>query len=206
MADYVTVAVLKDFMGEPNSTFDAALGLAVTAASRAIDRWCERPVNGFVGQTQTRYYDVVSSSGPLDLDPLTSITSLATDDEADGTYGTVWTASDYQLLPLNAAADGLPYTQVRTTPTGDYAFPVGPNLLKIIGVFGEVASTTTPPPSIQHATMLVAHRLFQRRKSALGLDSSAVELGGTSRTIPSLDPDVKALLVQGGYMVTWGVV
>jgi hypothetical protein len=58
------------------------------------------------------------------VDDLQSITTLKTDADGSGVFGVTWTASDYQLNPLNGLAGGIttPYTQVRAI--GEYLFPI----------------------------------------------------------------------------------
>lgn len=213
MTDYVDIKTVKRRLAISDASWDTDLQLLVTMASRAIDRWCKRADNGFVGQAQTRVYDVPAPAAPdrgalgyeswattIDIEPLLSLTSVSTDQDGDGMYEAVWDASEYTLLPMNAPLDGRPYTQIRShdwTSLGGKRFPTGQARLQIVGMWGE---STAVPPLIAEAAFLIAARAFERRKQPYGLVQDMVS--GTAR-IPSVDPDVDRMLCKAGYCVTW---
>lgn len=230
MADYCTLASLKSRVGIADTTHDAVLAEEITAASRAIDRWCSRPDNGFVAQTGTRYLDVPATAfgalrpAPLqsnyttdafsgvylpsrqgaviDLPPLLSVTSVKTDPTGDGSFSTTWLATDYDLLPLNAPLDGNPYRAIRARQNGTQRFVVGPKTLQIVGSWGEAA---TVPPAVNRACLLYAYRLFKRNETPYGvINDFTAEAGGAVR-IPSMDPDIKQLLFEAGYLEVWAI-
>jgi len=212
VTDYTTTDVVKRRLAISDAAWDTDLKLLVTMASRAIDRWCGRPDNGFIGQVQTRIYDVPAPAAPdrgplgyetmsqtVDLDPLLAITTVAPDLDGDGVYETVWAPGDYTLLPINASLNGRPYDQIRShdwTSLGGKRFPTGQARLQLVGTWGESVDV---PPLIAEATFLVTSRAFSRRKQPYGLteDTGA----GTSR-IPTVDPDVDRLLYAAGYKST----
>jgi hypothetical protein len=227
VTDYTTIDVVKRRLAINDSAWDIDLALLITVASRAIDRWCKRPDNGFVGTTETRTFDIPASlQGPqqftrdmtlagdlaagqvwtsdvvvVPVDPLLSVTTLKTDPTGDLSYGDTWTqGTDYDLLPINAALDGRPYRQVRALPNGTKAFPIGVRALQIAGVWGE--SVAVPPP-IAEATFLVASRAFSRRKQPYGLTE---DIGAGTSRIPSVDPDVDRYLCEAGYVNRWVMV
>ncbi|MCC6629956.1 MAG: phage head-tail connector protein, partial [Chloroflexi bacterium] len=137
---YTTLARLKARLGITDTTEDAALESLVEAVSRAIDDFCGRR---FYAATQTRYY-TANRSDRLLVDDLLSITTLKTDDDADGTFETTWTASDYLLAPYNAQQESQPqpYWRIESAPSGSYSFPVCvPRGVQIAGSWG-FASTT----------------------------------------------------------------
>jgi hypothetical protein len=195
VTDYTTIDVVKRRLAINDSAWDIDLALLITVASRAIDRWCKRPDNGFVGTTETRTFDIPASlQGPQqftrDMTPT-----------GDLSYGDTWTqGTDYDLLPINAALDGRPYRQVRALPNGTKAFPIGVRALQIAGVWGE--SVAVPPP-IAEATFLVASRAFSRRKQPYGLTE---DIGAGTSRIPSVDPDVDRYLCEAGYVNRWVMV
>lgn len=232
MTDYCTLTDLKQRANitDTNPGRDATLAAEITAASRAIDRWTRRGDNAFVATTATRYYDIpVAAFGPprqssyrqsfvvdqvsgvylpnyqqpvLDLDPLLAVTSVATDTAADGTYATTWAATDYDLLPLNAAADGQPYRHIRPRLGGKQYLPVGPGMLRIVGSWGEAA---TVPPVINRVCLLQAFRMFRRNDSPYGVINELVSAEGGAVRVPTLDPDIKRLLIDAGYIEVWAV-
>lgn len=222
MVNYVRLSVLKDRIGTPiNTDHDAMLEMIIQGVSRAIDRLCKRPTNAFVGTAAAvRVYDVegepapyfggwdlarsdAPSRQPAPAPPKigwwAAVTAVKTDDDGDGVYETTWATTDYELLPPNAAAEGRPYTHIRERRGGTKTLLAGANMLQITGTFGEVASATDPPDIIREATILMAHRLYERRKSALGRTAAPQEMGG-SIAITRIDPDVVLLLDECGYI------
>ena len=228
MTDYTDIATLKQRGFIQDTQHDTTLSALITAASRAIDRLCLRPDNGFVGQTQTRVYDVLpiiagpvhvvresgiygvgeftagvpqSTISVVDLDPLLSATSVATDEDGDGTFETMWSATgsppDYDLLPVNAALNGKPYRQIRNLIGGQRQFPVGERRLQIVGTWGEAVSA---PPVIAEATLLLAARWYERRTAPFGVSP---DMGAGSIKLPAIDPDIETMLCRAGYVDQW---
>lgn len=228
MADYCTLADLKARMGVNDTSHDAVLAKVITASSRAIDRWCNRPDNGFVASASVaRIYDVPNTlAGPLhfapdrnlyvtqvggmavpsyqqqvlDIDPAQSISQVAVDADGDGTFETIWAATDYDLLPLNAALDGDPYRQIRQRLGGAKSFVIGPRRLQLTGIWGE--STSVPAP-VEQACLMTAHRLFKRGDAPYGVIPELTAEGGVAVRIGAIDPDVKRLLASAGYIEEW---
>jgi hypothetical protein len=220
--DYVTSAELKDYVRIPEDDTDdeVQVALAVTAASRSIDRATGRQF-GAVASAQDRFYtaewhpgrhqrghsDLVFTIDPVaalvgrhghwavEIDDLMDDTGLTVsyDTNGDGTYPL--TVTDYRLTDINAAADGKPWTGLRFGPAADVA-----------GVeFGVKAHApwgwTAVPTTIKNATLLQASRLLSRRDSPYGVAGSP-EAGTEIRLLPKLDPDV-ALMVRSYYR-WWG--
>lgn len=180
MTDYATVDQLKERLNVVDTVDDALIARSLTAASRQVDGWCGRT---FAQVTATRFYDVADFDRVL-VDDLVSITTLATDDQTDRTYATIWDTADYDLDPSN----GPPYTQLRLSPRSARSFPVGRRTVRIAGVFGWPAI----PAEIGEATLLLAARLFKRKDAPMGVQMGKPEFGTLS--IPGKDPDVERLL------------
>jgi hypothetical protein len=193
MASYATVDELRGYIDASGSVnWTAAdsdnLELALDAASRWID---EKLDMQFVGTAGTRYY-TADWHDLLYIDDLVSLTTLKTDDDADGVYETTWAATDYTLEPRNAAAKNRPYRQIRIKENGDYSFPTSvENGVEVAGSFGYAA---TVPAPIKQATLLLAHRLWMRKDAIFGV-AGTPGLGVTvvQATITA-DADVMALL------------
>lgn len=182
---YIELAILKDAMKISDQTDDTRLEAVIEAVSRKIDEETHRR---FYAVSETRYFTALRSDELL-TDDLLSVTSLATDGNADRTYSTIWAATDYDLLPFNAALDAKPYTAIGLAPNGSYAFPAGTARgVKIAGSFGYA---TAAPPLVREACLIQACRLFLRPRAPFGLEGNA-EFGLVR--IIALDPDVKALL------------
>lgn len=164
---------------------DSELENVIEAASRAIDAHCKRRI---YAATETRYYSPVMYDW-LEVNDLLSVTTLKTDEDDDRTYENTWATTDYDLLPVNAALDGEPYTMIQITPDGDYTFPCGVKTVQIAGSFG-YASTT--PDEVNEACLILSTRLFKRRDAPFGV-AGTPDLGEL-RNIRIDDPDVISLL------------
>lgn len=182
---YCTLAQLKASLRITDSVDDDLLELAIEAASREIDSATERQ---FFPTSATRIYRP-RDSYIVEIDDLTTLTTLKTSSAADGNYDITWTTSDYQLEPLNGLAGGIPtpFTQIRAV--GDYTFPLdgGDATVQVVGSFG-FAST---PTAIKQATVLLASRIFKRNDSPLGVAGFG-DLGVVR--VSRLDPDIDAMI------------
>ena len=185
---YCTLAEIKASLNITDSVDDTALESAVTAASRMIDDYTERffYVNGSVGSPVTRYYTALDPY-TINIDDITHVSEIATDDNFDFTYGTVFATSDYMVEPINNPIKGWPYSRVLAI--GSYIFPYQlPQAVRIKGVWG----FTAVPAEVNMAALIQSSRLFGRRQSPFGIAGSP-DLG-TVRLFSRLDADVEVLL------------
>jgi hypothetical protein len=187
---YVTAEELRDQLGDAGSRLGSAqLDRAANAASRAVDRYCYRRFWRDVGLT-TRLFRV---DDPIVVwvDDISSRQGVVvkTDDDLDGTFGTTWSADEYQLEPLNAdgynASDTpTPYAFWRISAVGRGGlaariFPYSDRraVLSVTARFGWSAV----PDDVAEATMLLATRLFRRKDVPFGIaafgDSGVVRIG-----------------------------
>jgi Phage gp6-like head-tail connector protein len=186
---YCTLYQVKQALHISDTTDDALLELAIEAASREIDSYCQRV---FFQTTATRTFEP-QSSYVCEIDDLVSVTSVKT--STDNTWDTTWGASDYQLEPTNGIVGGLaqPYTRLRAV--GNNIFPYGifvqpmirPNTVQVVGVFGWSAI----PMDVRMACILMSLRLFKRYDSPLGIAGMG-DLGAIR--VSRVDSDVQALL------------
>ena len=187
---YTDLPSLRDKLGfEKSSTLkhDAALEKLIEAVSRWIDEHTKRR---FYAATETRYY-TATFHDDCTVDDLLSVTTLKTDDDGDGTFETTWTTSDYTLYPLNAALDGLPFTNIKTSVDGDQTFPRLQRGVEIAGSFGY---SSTTPKAIEQACLIGCMRVWERSKLIYGVVGGA-ELG-TIQVVSTLqqDGEIKAML------------
>ena len=185
---YCTLAELKASLNITDSVDDTALETAITAASRMIDDYTERffYVNGSVGSPVTRYYTAVDPY-TINIDDITTVSEVATDDNFDRTFGTVWSTTDYMVEPINNPIKSWPYNRVLAI--GSYIFPYQlPQSVRIKGVWGFSAI----PAEVNMATLIQSSRIFGRRQSPFGIAGSP-DLG-TIRLFSRLDADVEVLL------------
>lgn len=190
--DYATAAELAAYVRIGDTNDDVQLGLALTAASRAIDRTCRRQF-GKVAAATARYYtarvDAVTGRWAVDIDDLMTTTDLAiaVDTAADGTYPD--TLTDYTLTPRNAAADGEPWTTILVGPDATVAPSTLDGGVRVTAVWGWSAV----PDTIKQACLLQASRLLGRRDAPFGVAGSP-ESGAETRLLAKVDPDVAVLL------------
>jgi hypothetical protein len=183
---YSTLAQVKSALRITDNLDDSLLEMAIESASRAIDSYTNR--NFYNAGTAVRYY---APNGPLTVttDDMISLSSLETMSDTDDTFDTTWTATDYQLEPLNGVVDGItqPYTQIRAV--GDYTFLelAGEATVKVTGVWG----WTAVPIQVTQACVIQSSRIYKRLDSPLGIISGEL---GSMRVGSRIDPDVAQLI------------
>lgn len=201
--DYSTVGRTKDFLRIADDVDDVILGVAITAASRAIDRASGRQF-GLAASAHDRFYTAVwdrkKCKWVVEIDDLMTQVglTLAYDSAGDGTYATSIT-SGYAFYPLNAAADGRPWERIWIDPN-------------VIGRRSQIEPAvrmhaqpgwTAIPVSIEQATWLQVSRWHARRDAPFGVAGSP-ESGSEMRLLERLDPDVATSIRD--YRRVWGVV
>lgn len=189
---YATLDELIDWNGGDQIQDELKLENAITATSRGIDNHCQR--HFWQDVAAARYFDT-DDAYMLKLgafNDLVSITTLKTDENADGVFETTWAATDYQRLPLNlgAAPEAKPSRKIkaisgRTFPSPSCTGREG--LIEIVGTWGWAAV----PQNVFQACLIHASRIFKRKDSPEGVagwgDFGAIRVGKT-------DPDVLDLL------------
>lgn len=184
---YCTLAEVKAALRITDTIDDSLLEMSVESASRLIDGYANR---SFYSAGSASRYFVADNDFLTYIDDAVTITEIATDSSADGTYDIIWQASDYQLEPLNGRVDGLPAPYNAIRAIGDYTFPIwgGEGLVKVTGTWGFSAV----PVTVKQAAIIQASRIFKRLDSPLGVLSSP-DLGYI-RVSSRLDPDVAMLI------------
>jgi hypothetical protein len=185
---YTTLAEVKAALRITDTIDDSLLEMAIESASRLLDSYTARSF--YTQGSATARYFAADNDFVCQIDDATSITQVATDFSADGSYDTIWASTDYELLPLNGRIDGLavPYNGLRAIQ--DYTFPYlnGEGLVKVTGVWGWAAV----PIAIKQACIIQSSRIFKRLDSPLGILSSP-DLGFL-RVGSQVDPDVRQLV------------
>lgn len=186
---YATLAQVKAALRIPSADTvdDALLEMAIESGSRAIDGYANRSF--FSSGTAVRVF-TPSDSFVTEIDDLISLTTLKTMTDDDSTFDTTWTASDYQLEPLNGRVDGLatPFTSIRAV--GDYLFSQFEQeaTVQVTGVWGWSAT----PIAVTQATVIQSSRIYKRLDSPLGVAGFGDI--GIMRVSSRLDPDVAQLV------------
>lgn len=190
--DYVTASELKAHLRVTDTADDTELGIAITAASRAIDRSAGRQF-GLNGSAVARVYTwdgrYIEGLPAVEIDDLMTSTGLVIklDDSGSGTYGSALT--DVDPWPWNAVADGRPWTHLvfRSYASG---FPsLYSQGVQVTANWG----WTAVPDVVKQACLIQASRFFVRRDSQYGVAGSP-ETGTELRLLDRLDPDVAVLL------------
>jgi hypothetical protein len=186
---YATLAQFKAAVGITDSTDDTALQNVLDATDTLIDLYCDRKT-GFGTASETRYYTAEDYQYVL-TDDLVSVTTLQTDDDANGTYETTWTANtDFMLAPANAALDGFPYTEIDTSVSWPRNFPKDVYRgVKVVGVFG----FPSVPAAVVQSEIIQAGAVWSSRTSPFGVIGSA-DLGGILRQARALHPEAALIL------------
>lgn len=200
--DYVELERLRTFLGVTDSTDtadDTHLRVAISSASRAVDRTCHRQF-GWVTESTTRSYTAEWSRTRgayiVDIDDVYDDTGIVV--ASNGV-----TLTDYTIFPLNAPADGRPYTQIL------FRGSVEPwrSPLSVSTVVGGITVTTDKfgwqafPDPIIEATQIQASRFAKRRDAPFGIAGSP-DIGSEMRLLSRLDPDVQVLVEI--YRRAWG--
>lgn len=175
-------------------------------ASRKIDLYTKRVEGYWAPSTddEIRYFDAPTSGLKARIDdfiavPTTIEVSEAGDvDSAGSTDGgyTTWANTDILVEPYNAASYGQPFTHLVIDPQNGskitwFGFRKG---LRITGKFGWNATT---PAYIKQAAILQSVRWWKRAEQNWQ-DVGAIEALGQLRQVKALDPDITAMLYEGG--------
>lgn len=185
--EYVASANNQISIGTENRRF--VMEAAINAASRMIDRHCRR---SFYDAGASARSFVVTRHDLLLIGDCHTITAVASDTTADGTFDEAWASSDYQSEPVNGVVDGVagwPTTRLRAI--GSHRFPIdthGRARVQVTATWGWAAV----PDEVFEACLIQAHRLMIRPKSPHGVLGMG-DFGAVAR-LGSLDPDVKTLV------------
>jgi hypothetical protein len=185
--DYTDTASLRTYIrGGQDQDQDQFLATWITATSRNVDDFCGRQFGNTV-TAQTRTYDGVRDSHVncwiYEIDDVQNTTGMTVSIGA-----TVQAAAGYTLWPRNAAANGMAYTQLRTS-----AFS---GTITASAIWG----WTAVPAAIPAAIWLQAARLAKRRDSPFGVAGSPAD-GSELRLLAQLDPDFRTTLMP--YVRKW---
>jgi hypothetical protein len=192
---YCTLADVKAAARITDSIDDTLLELSIESASREIDSYTERVFYSTGGTPVARVY-IPQDIYLVETDDIVSVTSIKSDSAGDGTFDITWTATDFQLEPLNGRAGGIDTPATRIRAIGDYLWPVyeprnvnsNQASVQVTGVFG----FATVPTAVRQATILSALRQYKRYESPTGVlgfsDIGAVRVG------TKLDPDVERMI------------
>lgn len=156
------------------SAATALVDLALNGASRAIDAYCQRRF--WLDDTPVARTFIPDSLITVKLQTdIGSTTGLqvATDPSGDGTFDIAWAASDFQLLPQNAAfefPEARPWDTLRAVGTKTFPWLVNTWLTRLDRV--QVTARwgwPAVPDAVTQACLLKAARLYFRKDSPQGV-------------------------------------
>jgi hypothetical protein len=185
--DYVTDEDLREYLRVDDLDDDAQAGLAITAASRAIDDHANRQfglVDPAVAARYTARYDYERCRWVADVDDYQTVVDL-----------TVWIGDPAQQVttfvkePQNAALKGRPWTRISFTADSEFTPTGAVDEVGIVAKWGWTAVLDT----VKQATLLQASRFLKRRDAPFGVAGSP-ELGSEMRLLAKVDPDVAVAL------------
>lgn len=190
--DYATLEDFKAYLriDEDDDTDDDQLELAITSASRAVDRSTSRQfgVNGSaVARVYTAEWSRTLGRYVVEVDDFMTLTGLlvASSTSTEGTFDNSITT--FRTYPFDAAGDGRPWTKILIAP--GTSVTCDPGGVQVTANWG----WTAVPDTIKMATLIQAARFHKRRDSAFGIAGSP-DLGNELRLLDRLDPDVAELI------------
>lgn len=214
--DYITTVEFKNYVKieQLDTGDDTFIGLDITAASRAVDKFCSWRPNGMgsrrqfgkVDTTETRYYtprwDIRQARWVIEIDDVASATGMvvALDLDNDDVFET--TITNYVLRPRDALANKRPFTQIAVGIDSANQPVSWPDSAR---VSTDQWGWSTVPDVVKRATFLQAHRFNKRRSAPFGVKGSPQRQ--TSQTVlDELDSDVAQMLESFGFVkIGWTV-
>jgi hypothetical protein len=183
---YATLAELKSQLGITDTTEDTLLNMALTSASRAIEKWCGNRVFTLDSSASARVY-VPEGNYELFVDDIGTLTGLVVETGSGGIYTTL-NASAFEATPTNALVRGYPVTSLVDLGYAGVWWEGGVTpRVRVTAEWGWPAV----PDEITQATLIMATRLFRRKGSPEGV-AGFNDLGVVR--LSKIDPDVQALI------------
>lgn len=185
--DYITTAEAKAFLRITDAVDDVEIALWVTAASRAIDKRCNRQFGQLAAPAarvyrRVPYYDPTTGLWLMEIDDIQDVTGFTVN-------GVAYASSGAVLLPDNAPADGVPWTRLGFNVQPYASAPGVPQSNTLVGRWGWAAQ----PAQVGAAARLQVGRWNARRDSPYGIAGSP-DSGSEMRLYAKLDPDVATTL------------
>jgi hypothetical protein len=165
---YATLPELKVYANATKDTYDGLLEDALTAASRGVELVTHRQFNN-AGTVSARVYHP-TSTGLVEVDDFHTQVGLIVkiDGDDDGTYDTTWTATDYELRPLNGIVGGQPgwpYSQVWAVGANWFPRCAQRATVEVTANWGWAAV----PLPVKQATLILATELYKSKDAPFGI-------------------------------------
>jgi hypothetical protein len=184
----VTPEQLKSRTGISDSLDDRELLGVCRSVTEWIEHYCDRVFARRTATVQLEpcgYYSVQTPD-------LVSVTTLKTDDDGDGVFETTWSTTDYELQPVNAAAEARPRPYTSIAAVGSKLFPASYSTgrrrrAQLVGVLGW---PTLPAPVTEAGAILATDYLALggMKFGVQGFDGYAVRARLSTPALSMLDP------------------
>lgn len=186
--DYLTTAIANAYLRISDAVDDPEVAGWVTAASRAIDKRCNRQFGQLAAAAtftyrRTPYYDPELGLWVLEIDDVQDTTGLLLNGQTLAAAGAV-------LLPDDAITKGKPYERIGMTTM---PLPQAPGVPQLNTVFAKFGWLAFPAQVVAAAKLQIARWNF-RRDAPQGVAGSP-DQGSEIRLLAKLDPDVATTLM-----------
>lgn len=173
LAEYKSWIALRGLSGDTttDTSDDSVIEIIIESVSRYIDRETGRRF--YPDTSNTDYYYQAAEAYQMDLPDFASIATVSVDYNNTRTY-TALTASDWEALPDNYSAEGLPIRGLAILPTSSAYFPIQRRGVKINGKRGWLVA----PTDIKDAALAITHNLYSQRAGQPASGRVSVTAGG----------------------------
>lgn len=190
MANLCTRNEVKTALGISDTVDDIRIDTALEAATEMIQDYCARQF--LVDSTASARVFVADNGTFVRVDDISTTAGLIvqTDESGDGGFATTWSATDYQLEPLNGKVNGMmrPYNTIRAARTR--SFPVDSDIatIKVTALWG----WPFIPDAVKQAAIIQTISVFKAVDAPFGATPFAET--GILRLRSALHPTAAALL------------
>lgn len=185
---WVAVRGLAGSVGTDASD-DTTIELLIEAASRYIDKQTARRF--YPDASNGTYYYEAKDAYCVDLPDFASIATVSVDYGNTRSY-TDFAASDFDALPDNYTAEGLPITGLAISPVSTQYFPTQRRGVKVLGKRGWLAA----PTDIKEATLSIAQSLYSTRSGQASAGKITVTGAGVVIRPEDVPPFAQAIIMS----------
>jgi hypothetical protein len=190
MATLCTRNEVKNALNISDTVDDQRIDVALEASTEMIQDYCSRQF--LVDSTTSARVFVAQDWFLAHVDDISTTTGLIveTDDGGDRSFSTVWSASDYQLEPLNGKVNGLtrPYNAIRATGARNFPLDGDVATLRVTALWG----WPVVPDAVKQAAIIQTISIFRAVDAPFGATPFADT--GILRLRSALHPTAAALL------------
>ncbi len=178
VADLVELSEIKEVLGIADSVDDDRIQHSIDAATTLIQAYCGRQF--LADDDVSARLFVASSPWIVHVDDISTDTGLIvrTDEDEDGVFETTWSASDYQLEPLNHRLSGQPwpFTSLRAVNVREWPRDYGRALVQVTARWGWNLAATPGgtiheelPRAVREAAKIQTVSLYKSADAPLGI-------------------------------------